>query len=258
MLKKTLLTILFCMLAAGLGGGYFYHAGNYAHANEIQKKCTAIDIHVMDSLENGLVTCRDVMAFLSQGKGIIGVPVSKINLYEIENSLRDRGEVLTADVYSDSEGHIGIDLTQRRAVLRLCGNGRDFYSDSTGYLFPIYKNADVPVITGNIPVSWNEGDKGYRADAKEAKWIEGAIALGKYIENNWFYHNQIAQIDVAESGDVVLYTRDGEQKFIFGNFDSIEDKFSRMTLYYKGIASGESHKKYNTVNVKYKNQIICR
>lgn len=258
MLKKILLTTLFCLLAAGLGGGYFYHAGSYARKCEAQRKCQAIDIHVMDSLENSLVTCRDIMGFLSQGKGIIGQTTSDIDLHAIEEMLRARGEVLSAEVYSDSEGRVGIRLTQRHAKLRFSGNGHDFYSDSTGYLFPIFKNADVPVVTGNIPIVWNEGDKGYRDNPSEAEWIDGAIKLGDFIENHWFYHRQIEQIDVAENGDIVLYTRDGNQKFIFGDFSSIDDKFARMTLFYKGIAQDGSHKKYNTVNVKYKNQIICR
>ena len=49
-----------------------------------------------------------------------------------------------------------------------------------------------------------------------------------------------------------------EEKFIFGFPEKWEEKFKRIEKYYKYIASREEGKKYSTVNVRYKGQIICR
>ena len=258
MLKKILLTTLFSLLTAGLGGGYLYHAGNYARKCSAERNCTAIDIRVLDSLEASLVSSHDVMGFIPQGAKLVGKSISQIDLHDIESALRSRGEILSAEAYCRCDGSLGIDLTQRHAKLRFNAGEKAFYCDSVGYVFPISKNVDVPVFTGQIPIAWSAPEKGMREDPAEIKWLEGALALGNYIENNWFYHGQIEQIDVAQNGDVVLYTRDGSQKFIFGDFSDIDEKFAKISLFYKGPGSEKGGKQYTTVNVKYKNQIICR
>lgn len=258
MLKRILLTTLFCLLAAGLGGGYFYHASRYARVRSGEEICKSIDIVIKDSLTDRLVTCRDIMGYLDGGKGIIGGKMNGIDLYAIEKGLGEKGEIRAVEAYCDNNGSVCIELLQRRAKMRFMGMCGDFYSDSTGYFFPVAKKADVPVVTGSIPLSSAAGYKGFAQNGKEKEWIAGALELGEYIEQHWYWHSQISQIDVADNGDVVLFTREGDHKFIFGDFTDIDDKFDKIATFYKVIVPQSGDKRYRTVNVKYKNQIICR
>ncbi len=256
MLKRILLTSLLCILTAGVGFCYFFFAGRYAAERSRTEKCTAIDIIVEDSLENKLISRADVLEMLNDS--IIGTNLSKLDIYSIEEAIRNHGEVRGAEVYDDMSGILTVKLIQRRAVIRFAGAGVSFYSDSTGFMFPICNAANVPVVTGNIPVNYSEGQKGYAGTKSESEWMAGIIRLGRYIESHDYWHRQIEQIDIAENGDIMLYTRDARQNVIFGDCHDIAGKFSKLAAFYKGIAPLKGAENYKTVNLKYKDQIICR
>lgn len=258
MLKRILLTTLFCLLAAGLGGGYFYHASTYARERSQEETCRSIDIVIKDSLTDGLVTCRDILGFLNGGNGIIGTKMQDIDYFAIERNLAAQGEIRGVEAYGTNDGTVCVELLQRCAKMRFISSCGDFYCDSTGYIFPVAKKADVPVVTGRIPVTFNEGYKGYPLNKKEMEWISGALELGEYIERHWYWHNQIEQVDVAENGDIVLFTREGEHKFIFGDFSDIDGKFAKIATFYRNIEPQSGERDYRTVNIKYNNQIICK
>ena len=149
-------------------------------------------------------------------------------------------------------------VTQRRAAVKFSGSGKEFYSDPSGYLFPVYKKCDVPIVTGTIPIGYRDGYRGYPSSGKEAEWLEGIHSLTSYIEAHYYWPRIVEQIHVAPGGDIILYTRDGRQKCIFGDCTGIEDKFARMAIYYKGIAPLSEAERYTSVNLKYDNQIICK
>ena len=79
-----------------------------------------------------------------------------------------------------------------------------------------------------------------------------------------FFHSliiwlkNIVQIHVDEKGDLILIPDEGREKFIFGQPDSIEEKFRKMELYYTSIVPDKGKDFYSTVNLKYDGRIICR
>lgn len=258
MLKRLLLTALFVLLTAAAGTGYFLFAGDYVRSRENAEVCGSIDVVIMDSLENALVSRKDVMDFIDGGKYILGHRRDSILIDSLEKMLLHRGEIRSAELFTDNGGNLRIEILQRHASIRLSGEGREFYSDSTGFLFPVYNKTDVPLVTGFIPLSYTPGQKGYPSTEKELAWIRNMAGLVAYIENHYYWHKTIEQIDIEKNGDIVFYMRDGAQRFIFGDFTGITGKFAKMAAYYKGIAPLPEAADYTTVNLKYDKQIICR
>lgn len=258
MLKRILLTTLFVLLTAAAGTGYFLFAGDYVRAREDAEVCDAIDVVIRDSLENALVSRSDVLDFIDGGRQILGHRRDSILIDSLEKRLLQRGEIRYAEIFTDNGGNLRIELLQRHASIRLSGEGREFYSDSTGYLFPVYNKTDVPLVTGFIPVSYTPGQKGYPSSERELAWMRDMAGLVSYIENHYYWHKTIEQIDIEKNGDIVFYMRDAAQRFIFGDFTDIPGKFAKMATYYKGIAPLPEAADYTTVNLKYDKQIICR
>ena len=258
MLKRLLLATLFVLLTAAAGTGYFLFAGDYVRSREDAEVCGSIDVVIRDSLENALVSRKDVMDFIDGGKHILGHRRDSILIDSLEKRLLQRGEIRSAELFTDNGGNLRIEILQRHASIRLSGEGREFYSDSTGFLFPVYNKTDVPLVTGFIPVSYTPGQKGYPSAEKELTWIRNMAGLVAYIENHYYWHKTIEQIDIEKNGDIVFYMRDGAQRFIFGDFTGITGKFAKMAAYYKGIATLPEAADYTTVNLKYDKQIICR
>lgn len=88
--------------------------------------------------------------------------------------------------------------------------------------------------------------------------MNGMIGLLDYIENSKTWKDAIVQITSDADGSLTLVPSEGEEKFIFGYPERWKEKFRKIEQYYEYIASREEGKKYKTVNVRYKGQIICR
>jgi hypothetical protein len=66
------------------------------------------------------------------------------------------------------------------------------------------------------------------------------------------------QIHVDGKRDLVLIPREGDEKFLFGQPEDIEDKFRKMEKYYTHIIPAKGEGAYKTVDLKYRGQIVCR
>ena len=65
---------------------------------------------------------------------------------------------------------------------------------------------------------------------------------------------------MEDNSDIVLYTCSCSEKFIFGSARDAASKLEKMAGYYRTIRpmAQKENKHYNTVNLKYKDQIICK
>ena len=78
-----------------------------------------------------------------------------------------------------------------------------------------------------------------------------------FINKDEFLEAMIGQIDVTKSGDFILYPKIAEHYVIFGSTSNMEDKFKRLKIFYKKALKFVNWKQYESINLKYKNQIIC-
>ena len=114
------------------------------------------------------------------------------------------------------------------------------------------------MVTGRIPLQLGSRFQGRPHTPGEARWLKDLLALGDYIETHDFWHRQVAQIDVDPSGDLILYMNSGEERFIFGRADNLAEKFDKISRYYRSIVPLRKTKPYKTVNLKFKDQIVCK
>ena len=257
MLKKVLFTILILLGVSGLGGCYIWLVGRMERTERAKVVCPEVRIAVKGDGSN-LIGTDDILEIIGGGKGIVGMKTDSVNLCTIEQKLSACGEILDSQAYRKADGTVQIDVRHRHAALRLlCTNGV-FYSDPTGYLFPLRNPSDVPVVTGRIPLQLGSRFQGRPRTQAEARWLKEVIALGDYIETHDFWHRQVAQIDVDPSGDLILYMNSGEERFILGRADNLPEKFDKISRYYRSIAPLRGSKPYKTINLKFKDQIVCK
>jgi len=256
MIKRVLLTILISVVVLGLSGGYFYHVSGVERTGREEFVCKTIDIAVRDSAVNRIITSSQIRELI--GEEYLGMAVDSINLNTIETRIDSLGEVISSQVYATNNALI-VRVEPRTAAVRfITDGGYQFYSDATGYIFPVESSVNTPVITGAIPVRIGKNFKGYSSDPFERRWIERMLTLTDYIENNAYWSTMTSHLNVDGKGDIELYPLSGNVKFIFGKPEDIAEKFSKMETWYKVIAPTEKAKDYTLVNLKYDNQIICR
>ncbi len=254
MLKRIIITVIACILSGGLFGAYFFYVHRLVSAHSAQEMFSGLDVVVVDSLENSLISSSEVKERLAQWN--LSGRCDSINLHNLETAVMEFGEVAHAEAFRKDSRHISIVLSQRKPVVRFITDGGSYYSDENGFLFPVYRHTDVPIVTGAIPIAADS----CRAVLNRAqlKWLEDIISLSGFISEHPYWAEATEQIDIADNGDIILYMRGLKQHVIFGPPDAIEVKFGKLEAFYRNILPNSAEKRYSTVNLKYDNQIICK
>ena len=230
-------------------------------ANRSATLCSGMEIGIRDSTENRFVTAEDVAGYVTKEYGkTVGIPIGEIDLKKLESILDSQSAVLKSEAYCTKDGVLHIEITQRKPIMRFQKNGQSFYADANGYVFPIKdgKAGYVIVIDGNIPLKTDAAGKGKEVTGREREWLGRVTETVLYMERHKVWDRNIVQIHVSDNGDLVLVPREGKERFIFGKPCNIEEKFALMEKYYTAIVPAKGKDRYRTVDVRYRNQIVCK
>ena len=257
MVKKILLTALVILLSGALLGGWFWFAGGLESKGRAEARCQKVEVILLDSLESSIVDRQEMHDYLI--KLVKGQRTDTVDLHAIEQAVRERGEVLDADVYAADPHTVAVEITQRKPVVRFEKNNGRWYCDPEGYLFPVVHAVDVPVVTGSAPLTLDKGYKGL-APAESRAWVLGVVERARYIDSRNTLRGQIEQIDVEPDGDLVLYTAVDGPAVIFGDSGDCVEKFRKLEVWWRNVLpeAEAENKHYKTINLKFNHQIICK
>lgn len=259
-MNKTLKYILLglCAAALALCIGCSFAAGRKVRC---AVKCTGLEICIKDSMTNSFISQADVKKYLEKGYGCYtGVALDSIDLKKIEQIVDSRSAVLKSQAYVTKDGNLHVDIVQRRPVVRFQKQDGGFYADAEGFIFPLQSSyaSHVQIIDGDIPLAANSGYKGEIKDPKELEWFRKIMNLVNYIEANKTWRGKIVQIHVDPNRDIILIPREGKERFILGQPEELEEKFMKMKKYYTAIIPEKNSGAYKTVDLRYRNQIVCK
>lgn len=235
-----------------------------ASNNSDNRICTGIEVNIKDSLKISFIESKDIISLITNKYGKIeGKRVEEIDIPSIEKIILSRSAVDICKIYTTLDGKINVDITQREPIIRFQKGDVGFYADKNGVLFPLQNKftSKVPIIEGNIPIKVNANYKFSLSDKNEQRWLLNVIELITYIESEKKWKGSIQQIHVNNKNELVLVSSRGKEKFLFGQATQIEEKFDKMEKYYRMIRPQKLEKDkttYSTVDLRYKEQIICR
>jgi cell division protein FtsQ len=256
-LKIVLWTLLFS------GAGVLLGFANYEHNNGPVRELT---IHMNYGQADVLVTKTDIDSLILAGAGrVSGKALWELNTEQIEGPIRRQSYVDDANVYVMNDGDIFVDVVQRQPVLRIITKDHlSFYIDGHGQVLPINPNfpARVLVASGNISDSCvkrapRSFDSLFADTAAAAGSLSSLFRLAIFINNDPFFRSAITQIYINEGGEIELIPMVGDHVILFGTADAIEEKFSKLYAFYKYGLNKIGWNKYDIINIKYKNQVVC-
>ncbi len=224
-----------------------------------QLTCTGMNVNFMDSLK--FVTAGEIKSFVGRNYGVyVGKQLDSVKLGKVEEMLMRSGLIVECVAWMDGEGMMQVDIWQREPVLRFMNGEKGFYVDAGGYVFPLHRSyvADVPVVEGELPVEVPQGFSGYLEDKRAAEWIQGMIIFNNKLQASRNWRSMVEKIYVRNRKDLAMVLSRGPEVFIIGEPQEIDGKFEKIKKYYDYIAPSKSEGYYKSVNLKYKNQIICR
>ena len=247
MLKKFLHIILWGVAIAVILFSLGFSARKYR-----QTRCVGLVVDVSDSAQYRFIDAGDVERWIAKKyDGVFGKRLDSIDTRNIEDGLEKLQAVGKAEVYTtlstssgDKGGSLVVRIEQRRPIFRVFTSGLDYYMDKDGKVMnwtPRY-TARVILVGGSVT----------RDFARKT-----LVPLVSYIDADDFLKAQIDQIYVDDDSDLTLIPRIGDQEIEFGKADGYRIKFRNLkALYTEGFRHG-GWSKYKTINLKYRNQIVC-
>lgn len=205
---------------------------------------TGIDISIMDSLHTHFISDSEIRnLILKNHPELIGNSADNVNKEDLENLINKIPSVKNTEVYASLTGCLNILIEQRKPIVRFVKD-EGFYIDEEGKRMPLSSNytSRVLVVSGNI----------------RDRIIETELMpLVNFIIKDEFWYSQINQIYVDSNNEYTLIPRVGGQKIDLGKIDNFERKFAKLYALYKDGFPTVGWNKYNKINLKYENQIVC-
>lgn len=256
-LKITLWVVLFSGAAVLLGFVNYEHAGVAVKDLSISMNYGQADV---------LVTQQDIDSLIRSSAGTIhGKPLWELNTEKIEGPIRRQSYVEDANVYVTDEGRVFVEVVQRQPVLRVITKSHSsFYIDGHGQILPINPSypARVLVASGNISDSCiktapRSFDSLFSDSSASGCALSSLFRIAIYISNDPFYRAQIEQIYVDDGGEIMLVPAVGNHVILFGRAEELDEKFTKLFAFYKYGLNKIGWNKYDIINIKYKNQVVC-
>ncbi len=204
-----------------------------------------------------LISERDVRQalLLSFGNTLEGTELGRLEVERMERVLEQDPFVLDAETYVDQKNVLHVRVTQREPVLRvLDNNGGNYYLDRNGVKMPPSKNfaARVLVATGNVSPYTPKFQQGKRTTLRDL------FSLTQTLLADEFMGAFVQQIHVNNAGEFTLVPLVGDQKILIGSARKLEDKLFRLKMFYREGMPYTGWRLYESINLKYNGQVVCR
>lgn len=229
----------------------------FVNKQEDAIKCKKVKVSIFPQNELLFIDRDMVLATIhptASEKAIVGKKIMELNIPLIETKLNHNDFIKTSQVFTDMNGELQINVEQRRPILRLLkADGSSYYIDEEGRKMPVSQvfTAHVPIASGNLFEEYKARDTMRTLVGRELHKI------ATYVDKDAFWKAQIEQIFVTAESEFMLIPKVGDHTIIFGTGEDMEEKFEKLLLFYKEGLSRVGWEKYSTINLKYKNQIVC-
>ena len=265
--KQKVIKVLNILLWVVMISGFFALLG-FVQVEQKTILCNSIGVKI--DYQNGeiFVSESEVKAEINSlyNDSLIGKPLIDISSIKIRERLLQNPYIAKATVYSTVDGGVHIMLIQRNPILRVFNMaGQSFYITSDGQMVPLSDKytARVPVSNGILKeefsmsrnlipglISWDEADL-------VLSTMQKLYVLAMYIDQDEFFKLQVDQIYVNEYREFELTPKVGRHTILFGGVCNIAEKFQKLSAFYNNGLNKAGWNKYKTLNIKYKNQVIC-
>ncbi len=244
---------------------YLVGIGIYVSRKYHEMPCKGVSVEIDNTY--AFVSKDIVMKMLDDGGMVLDSTVrfSEINYANIEKFIDENVYVEETQAYGDLWGNVFIKIRQRDPVIRvMTEDTASFYLDRNMKVMPIcdYFSADVMVLSGHLRSSCfyasDSVDNYMVNNDKNSLNIDDICAFVNYLQSDELWRNQITQIYVNAANELELVPRVGNHIILLGGLDDYENKMNKLeAMYSKGFEITDWNA-YSLINLKFKDQVICK
>ncbi|NLA24609.1 MAG: hypothetical protein GX879_06545 [Bacteroidales bacterium] len=258
---------IFKILSWGLLITYLFIILSFVSSKQQNTLCTKVNIKIKGK-ERFIDSTSISNLFINKGISLKNKPINSINFDEIEKTVLSQAEVAITEVYSEYNGELTIEVSQRKPILRIMPMDislNPFYIDLQGETMPLSEKytSHVSVLSGNISADFiksNGNDSIVNNKVKKVYnyTLNDVYEFAKYL----FYHElwsvQIEQIYIEKNYEIELIPRVGNHIIILGDLDNYKYKLYKLEAMYKEGFKLANWNNYSIINLKYSNQVVCK
>ena len=177
-----------------------------------------------------------------------------INFNDLEKKIKSNPHIKKVTLYKDLTGNLNVIVNQFQPIARIIHENKSKkYFDIDGEIFPtslgyshrvllIFLTSKINFLNNNL---------------NNTEFGVDLLNMVKYIESDKFLSKLVSEIEVDNFKNIIIRPQISKQKIIFGYPDDLVNKFRKIKIFYEDIAPAKGWNTYSSVNVKYRNQIIC-
>ncbi len=226
-----------------------------SHCIDIEVKIQATDYPALTS--NDAIKTN----ILKSMPALIGQSLKNIKLYELEQYVALNSRLSNVKAFLNLNGIISIKVKPRKAILRIFDTkGENQYLGSDQILMNStnYHTQRILVASGHIPhLSNDEKNQVLRGEKNLPNIYANLYSLANIIHNDEFLDALIDQVYVSKNQELELTPKIGVKKIHFGKAENIEEKLNKLKAFYINGQNKIDWQKYQSINIKFRNQIVC-
>ncbi len=220
---------------------------------EDSKTIKSVAVHIKNDKKYHFIEQQEILdlAITNRDVDIAHTPLSKLDMHSMERVIVADPWVAGAQVYIDNDKVLHMYVTQRIPVVRVFQkNSSSYYLDTTFSIMPLSKSSVYyTTVVTNVPELKNDS----------ASWSvrKDIISLVRTIQADTFWNAQISQVIVDSAGMFELVPMLGDQRIIFGDATRVKEKLHNLFIFYKNVLNRIGWDKYQTLDVRFKGQVIA-
>ncbi len=247
------LIILFGIAIMALMGFIVYEHGRQP-INEVK-------IHISASEDAGFLNEKIIKQLVLSADSVETKKIRELRMQQFEQAISRNPFVDHVDAYLGINRDLLIHVEERKALLRIyLPDNKSFYIDEDGYMFPLcsYYSPRTLIANGYIKTPDFVLLKSATDSIFTGTHLPGLYRLAGHISESLFLDALVSQIYINSKGEYDLIPELGMQTIQLGSLDNLEEKLRNLEAFYKEKLPKEGWTKYETINLMYKNQIVCK
>lgn len=225
--------------------------------------CESFELLVQNADENALTDEAEIRAqIIAATDTLTGKTLGEIEPLLIHKVLDNNPYVKYADVQTGIDGRMKVDVTLRNAIVRVINaRGLCYYIDEDGWIMPTNAghSSRVLVMSGYIKggISQENLTNLHIDHLSDGSVVREIFNLSVYINQDKFLKRLIGQVYVDSHGELEFSPLIGDYTICFGGFEDMKEKFKKLLAYYHEGAGKAGWIAYHSIDLRYKNQVIC-
>ena len=241
MVKKILSIVLWVVT-----GGALIVLFAFGRSKYLETPLKGIELRLERSHASGFVD-RD--SLLAHARAVCDVAhqnkIENIHMDKVYKLLTENPWIERGSAFIDLNDTLYIEAKEYEPVLRVYGmDGRSVYVTAEGVIIP-----SSPHYTPHLMIA--------SGHFVEGNGIHEALAIAKAINNDDYLSQHIGQIYLNQDNEFEVTVNNLPPKVIVGDTSEIGDKLSRLRVMLEKYNNTEELIGYKTLDLKYKNQIVC-